>query len=120
MATKIKPSHRGELEITDLNRAYLNSGELNVQVMGRGYAWLDTGTHSSLLEASTFIETLEKRQGLKVCCPEEIAFRLGWIDTEQVKQLAEPLLKNDYGQYLMKMLDEPVSLLTDELRSPNA
>ncbi|WP_404303052.1 glucose-1-phosphate thymidylyltransferase RfbA [Alicycliphilus denitrificans] len=102
LAKGLKPSARGELEITDLNRLYLEQQQLNVQLMGRGYAWLDTGTHESLLDASQFIATIEHRQGLKVACPEEIAWRMGWIDTEQVQQLAQPLLKNGYGQYLMR------------------
>ncbi|MDR2326041.1 MAG: glucose-1-phosphate thymidylyltransferase RfbA [Acidovorax sp.] len=104
MAKSLKPSPRGELEITDLNRLYLEQGQLNVQLMGRGYAWLDTGTHDSLLEAGQFIATLEQRQGLKVACPEEIAFRSGWIDAAQVEKLAQPLLKNGYGKYLMQCL----------------
>lgn len=108
LAKALKPSPRGELEITDLNRLYLEQGRLNVEIMGRGYAWLDTGTHESLLEASQFIATLEKRQGLKVACPEEIAWRRGWIDIEQVRRLAQPLAKNSYGQYLMRLLDDKV------------
>ncbi|MDN3545603.1 glucose-1-phosphate thymidylyltransferase RfbA [Kinneretia asaccharophila] len=106
IAASIKPSPRGELEITDVNAQYLRQGELNVEIMGRGYAWLDTGTHDSLLEAGQFIATLEKRQGLKVACPEEIAFRSGWITAEQLERLAQPLLKNGYGQYLMKLVKE--------------
>ena len=102
----LKPSPRGELEITDLNRLYLEQKQLSVEIMGRGYAWLDTGTHESLLDASQFIATLENRQGLKVACPEEIAFRLGWIDTMQLEALARPLAKNGYGQYLLKILKE--------------
>jgi len=102
----LKPSARGELEITDLNRLYLERGQLNVEVMGRGYAWLDTGTHESLLDASQFIATLENRQGLKVACPEEIAFRQQWIDAAQLEKLAQPLTKNGYGQYLLRMLKE--------------
>ena len=108
VAKSLKPSPRGELEITDLNRQYLAWGELDVQVMGRGHAWLDTGTHESLLEASLFIETLEKRQGLKVACPEEIAFRQGFIDAAQLARLAEPLKKNGYGQYLLALLNERI------------
>jgi glucose-1-phosphate thymidylyltransferase len=104
MAKSLKPSARGELEITDLNRLYLEQGQLDVQLMGRGYAWLDTGTHDSLLDASQFIATLEQRQGLKVACPEEIAFRSGWIDAAQLERLAQPLLKNGYGKYLMQCL----------------
>ncbi|MBQ0131547.1 MAG: glucose-1-phosphate thymidylyltransferase RfbA [Comamonas sp.] len=100
----LKPSQRGELEITDLNKLYLEQGQLNVKLMGRGYAWLDTGTHDSLLEAGQFIATLEQRQGLKVACPEEIAFRAGWIDALQLEELAQPLLKNGYGKYLMQCL----------------
>ena len=106
IAAGIQPSPRGELEITDVNAAYLREGLLDVEIMGRGYAWLDTGTHDSLLEAGQFIATLEKRQGLKVACPEEIAWRAGWIDAEQVQRLAKPMLKNGYGQYLMKLLRE--------------
>ncbi|MBP9941399.1 MAG: glucose-1-phosphate thymidylyltransferase RfbA [Comamonas sp.] len=104
LAKSLQPSPRGELEITDLNKLYLEKGQLNVQLMGRGYAWLDTGTHDSLLEAGQFIATLEQRQGLKVACPEEIAYRAGWIDAAQVEKLAQPLLKNGYGQYLMQVL----------------
>ncbi|QJI13136.1 glucose-1-phosphate thymidylyltransferase RfbA [Pseudomonas sp. ADAK22] len=108
IAKSIKPSLRGELEITDLNRVYMEQGQLSVEIMGRGYAWLDTGTHDSLLEASHFIATLEHRQGLKVACPEEIAFRQKWIDAEQLERLAAPLLKNGYGQYLMRLLHEKI------------
>jgi glucose-1-phosphate thymidylyltransferase len=108
LAQSLKPSARGELEITDLNRLYLEQGKLDVEIMGRGYAWLDTGTHESLLEASQFIATLEKRQGLKVACPEEIAWRQGWIDANQVRRLAQPLAKNGYGQYLLRLLNERV------------
>ena len=104
LAKSLKPSPRGELEITDLNKLYLQQGQLNVQLMGRGHAWLDTGTHDSLLEAGQFIATLEQRQGLKVACPEEIAFRAGWIDAAQLEKLAQPLLKNGYGKYLMQCL----------------
>ncbi len=106
LSKTLKPSSRGELEITDLNRLYLNHKKLHVEVMGRGYAWLDTGTHESLLEASQFIATLENRQGLKVSCPEEIAFRQKWIDAHQLEKLAKPLSKNEYGQYLLRILTE--------------
>jgi glucose-1-phosphate thymidylyltransferase len=104
MAANLKPSARGELEITDINRLYLEQRQLNVERLGRGYAWLDTGTHDSLLQASNFVQTVEQRQGLKIACPEEIAYRMGYIDAEQVLQLAEPLKKNDYGQYLIKLV----------------
>ena len=104
LAKSLEPSPRGELEITDLNKLYLDKNQLNVQLMRRGYAWLDTGTHDSLLQAGQFIATLEQRQGLKVACPEEIAYRAGWIDAAQVEKLAQPLLKNGYGQYLMQLL----------------
>ncbi len=106
LAKRLKPSARGELEITDLNRLYLEQGRLHVEVMGRGYAWLDTGTHESVLDASQFIATIEHRQGLKVACPEEIAYRNGWIDAGQLEKLAQPLLKNGYGQYLLRVLSE--------------
>ena len=102
-AASLKPSPRGELEITDLNKCYLADGSLHLEKMGRGYAWLDTGTHESLVEASTFIETIEARQGLRVCCPEEIAFFNGWIDAAHLRALAEPLAKNGYGQYLLQL-----------------
>jgi glucose-1-phosphate thymidylyltransferase len=108
IAASIKPSPRGELEITDVNARYLAQGQLQVEIMGRGYAWLDTGTHDSLLEAGQFIATLEKRQGLKVACPEEIAFRSGWIAADRLEALAQPMLKNGYGQYLMKVLKDQV------------
>jgi glucose-1-phosphate thymidylyltransferase len=108
MAKSLKPSARGELEITDLNRLYLEKEKLNVEIMGRGYAWLDTGTHDSLLEASQFIATLENRQGLKVSCPEEISYRRGWITASQLEKLAAPLSKNGYGQYLQRVLKEKV------------
>ena len=106
IASGLKPSARRELEITDVNKAYLARGELRVEVLGRGFAWLDTGTHESLLEASTFIETIEKRQGLKIACIEEIAYRLGFIDAGQLRRLAQPMRKNGYGQYLLKLLSE--------------
>jgi glucose-1-phosphate thymidylyltransferase len=108
IARNMKPSARGELEITDVNKAYLASGKLDVVVMGRGMAWLDTGTHESLLEASMFIETIEKRQGLKIACPEEIAYRMGYISAQQLEALAAPLAKNGYGQYLLNVLREEV------------
>lgn len=108
IARSLKPSSRGELEITDLNRIYMEMNKLHVEIMGRGYAWLDTGTHESLLDASQFIATIEHRQGLKVACPEEIAFRKGWISAEQLERLAQPLSKNGYGQYLLRILNETV------------
>ena len=105
LAKSLKPSPRGELEITDLNRLYLESGSLNVETLGRGFTWLDTGTHESLLDASQFIHTIEKRQGLKVACLEEIAYHMGYVGAEEIVALAKPLLKNEYGQYLMRMLE---------------
>ena len=108
VAKSVRPSPRGELEITDVNMHYLNAGQLDVQTMGRGYAWLDTGTHESMLEASHYIATIENRQGLKVACPEEIAYRSGWIDASQVEALARPLSKNGYGQYLLAILRERI------------
>lgn len=108
IAANLKPSTRGELEITDVNKQYLAQGQLNVEIMGRGHAWLDTGTHESLLEASLFIETLEKRQGLKIACPEEIAYRMGYIDAAQLQTLAQKYSKNGYGQYLLQVLNEQV------------
>jgi glucose-1-phosphate thymidylyltransferase len=104
IAAHLKPSKRGELEITDVNAEYLRRGQLQVEVMGRGYAWLDTGTHESLMQASNFIEIIEQRQGLKVACPEEIAYRMGYINAAQVAALAEPMRKNEYGQYLLALL----------------
>ncbi|AUT60278.1 glucose-1-phosphate thymidylyltransferase RfbA [Paraburkholderia terrae] len=109
IAAGIKPSTRGELEITDVNSYYLNAGKLRVEIMGRGYAWLDTGTHDSLIDAATFIATLQKRQGLVVACPEEIAFRNAWITADDIAKLAAPLTKNAYGKYLLKLLTEPVA-----------
>lgn len=108
LVKEVRPSARGELEITDLNRLYLEQGRLNVEIMGRGYTWLDTGTHASLLEASQFISTIENRQGLKVACLEEIAYRQGWIDLAKLEELASPLNKNGYGQYLMRILKEQI------------
>jgi glucose-1-phosphate thymidylyltransferase len=105
-ARELKPSPRGELEITDLNRSYLNEGALGVEVFSRGMAWLDTGTHDSLLDASKFIETIEKRQGMKICCPEEICWRQGYINDQQLESLAQELIKNEYGQYLLRLLSE--------------
>lgn len=108
LAAELKPSKRGELEITDLNRLYLEKQDLHCEVMGRGMAWLDTGTHESLLEASQYIETIERRQGLKIACPEEIAYRQGWVTADMIRALAQPMSKNGYGQYLLKMLTEQV------------
>ncbi|MBO4595529.1 MAG: glucose-1-phosphate thymidylyltransferase RfbA [Bacteroidales bacterium] len=106
IAKGVKPSDRGELEITSVNQTFMNAGELRILTMGRGYAWLDTGTHDSLADASIFVETIEKRQGLKIACLEEIAFTNGWIDAARLRELAKPMLKNEYGQYLMKLLDD--------------
>ena len=115
VASKIKPSARGEYEITTVNQWFLNDKELKVQTLGRGFAWLDTGTHDSLSEASTYIEVLEKRQGLKVACLEGIAFRKGWIDEQKMRELAQPMLKNQYGQYLLKVIDEMKRYGTENL-----
>ena len=106
MAKQIKPSARGELEITSVNQAFLADGDLKVQTLGRGFAWLDTGTHDSLAEASTFVEVIEKRQGLKIACLEGIAYRNGWISADRLREIAKPMLKNQYGQYLMKVSNE--------------
>ena len=106
VAKSIKPSARGELEITSVNQRFLEDGELKVQTLGRGFAWLDTGTHDSLAEASTYVEVIEKRQGLKIACLEGIAFRKGWITADKMRELAQPMLKNQYGQYLLKVVDE--------------
>jgi glucose-1-phosphate thymidylyltransferase len=108
IASSLKPSARGELEITDLNRKYLEAGKLNVEIMSRGMAWLDTGTHDSLLEAGMFVHTIERRQGLSIACPEEIAYRQGFITAEQLEALAQPVIKSGYGQYLIALLNEPV------------
>ncbi|MCZ8135462.1 MAG: glucose-1-phosphate thymidylyltransferase RfbA [Porphyrobacter sp.] len=107
-ARDLKPSPRGELEITDLNRLYLDEGTMSVEIMGRGFAWLDTGTHASLLDAATYVRITEERQGLKICCPEEIAWRQGFITTDRLREIAEPLRKSGYGDYLLKLLDQPV------------
>ena len=107
VAKGIRPSARGELEITSVNEEFLRRGELRVQTMNRGFAWLDTGTHDSLAEASIFVEVIEKRQGLKVACLEGIAYRQGWIDRERLRELAQPMIRNQYGQYLLKVIDEP-------------
>jgi glucose-1-phosphate thymidylyltransferase len=109
VAARLKPSPRGELEITDVNRVYLEWGELHVERLGRGIAWLDTGTHESLLQASVFIETIQDRQGLRVACPEEIAYSQGYINADQLRRLADPMKKNEYGQYLLRLLDDPLS-----------
>jgi glucose-1-phosphate thymidylyltransferase len=106
IARQLTPSRRGEYEITDVNVAYLRKGTLRMEILGRGMAWLDTGTHESLHDAATFIETIEKRQGLKIACPEEVAYRMGYIDGEQVRRLAAPLLKSAYGEYLIRMLED--------------
>ena len=106
IAASLKPSERGELEITDINKVYLEQVQLSVEKLGRGYAWLDTGSHESLLEASNFIETIEKRQGLKICCPEEIAYKIGLISKEELDRLAQPLKKNQYGQYLLDLIQQ--------------
>ena len=106
VASRIQPSARGEYEITTVNQWFLRDGELKVQTLGRGFAWLDTGTHDSLAEASNYIETIEKRQGLKVACLEGIAYRQGWIDEQRMREIAQPMLKNQYGQYLLKVIDE--------------
>ena len=106
IAKNLKPSPRGELEITDVNKAYLERGQLDVELLGRGFAWLDTGTHESLHEAASFIETVQKRQNLKIACLEEVAFRMGYIDRNQLRKLAQPLKKNDYGQYILRLADE--------------
>ena len=106
MAKSLKPSERGELEITDLNRAYMDDNKLHVQVLGRGTAWLDTGTQSSLLAASNFVETIEERQGFKICCPEEIAYHMGYISAEQLREIAAPLMNSGYGDYLLEILDD--------------
>ena len=104
IAKSIKPSHRGELEITCVNNAYLERGDLNVEVLGRGFAWLDTGTHESLLEAGQFVQTIEHRQGFKIACLEEVAFNNGWLNVAQLKELAKPLMKNGYGQYILSLV----------------
>ncbi|OAU91835.1 glucose-1-phosphate thymidylyltransferase, partial [Lacticaseibacillus rhamnosus] len=106
IAKNLKPSPRGELEITDVNKAYLERGQLDVELLGRGFAWLDTGTHESLHEAASFIETVQKRQNLKIACLEEVAYRMGYIDRDQLRKLAQPLKKNDYGQYILRLADE--------------
>jgi glucose-1-phosphate thymidylyltransferase len=108
-ASQLKPSARGELEITDLNRCYLQDGSLMLEQLGRGYAWLDTGTHESMMDAGNYIATVENRQGLKVCCPEEIAFQNGWIDVEQLRELARPLVKSGYGQYLLQLIEQGIA-----------
>jgi glucose-1-phosphate thymidylyltransferase len=108
LAKALKPSPRGELEITDLNRLYLDEGTMSVEIMGRGFAWLDTGTHASLLDAATYVRITEERQGLKICCPEEIAWRQGFITADRLREIAEPLRKSGYGEYLLTLLDQPV------------
>ena len=114
-AKKVEPSHRGELEITTLNEMYLQKNKLNVEILGRGFAWLDTGTHESLHQAASFVQTVEEVQGLKVACLEEIAWRNGWLTDEQVLTLAEPMLKNDYGRYLVSLVTEPNMQLTKDI-----
>ena len=118
VAQHIKPSARGELEITTVNQEFLKNGELKVQTLGRGYAWLDTGTHDSLAEASTFVEVIEKRQGLKIACLEGIAYRHGWITEEKMRSLAQPMLKNQYGQYLLRVIEECKSEITSDTFTP--
>ena len=115
IANRIEPSARGELEITTVNQEFLKDGKLKIQLLGRGFAWLDTGTHNSLSEASTFVEVIEKRQGLKIACLEGIAYRAGWITEEKMRSLAQPMIKNEYGQYLLKVIDE----MNEEINSIN-
>jgi len=118
IARNLEPSARGELEITDVNVAYLRQDQLRVEILGRGMAWLDTGTHESLNQAAEFVKTIEDRQDLKICCPEEIAYRMGYIDAEQVIRLSEPLKKNAYGRYLMELVNEEQPYFNSEYRSP--
>ena len=120
VAKNIKPSARGELEITTVNQRFLEDKELKVQTLGRGFAWLDTGTHDSLSEASTFVEVIEKRQGLKIACLEGIAYRKGWIDEEKMRELAQPMIKNQYGQYLLRVIDDFKRVAISLSRSRNA